>query len=359
MVASIEDYGTILLLGGGGFLGTEIIEQLQNTGGWTSIVVANRNPKRKFSDITYKACDITNQKSVEQLLDDVKPRIVLHLVSPHYKAEPKVLHDININGTKNLIAACQRSPAVEALLYTSTIRVIANKPPAKITEDQCTIHDEHSTTTNAYGKTKGMADSMVQSANGESLKTAVLRFPIIYGGRDQHMEIVMDFFDNKQTNTQLGDNAALFEIVSVQNAAHAQVLAARALVTKDHTHNIAGQAFSVTDDHPMHWYDFARKVWTEAGDTTKPKDVKVVPFWLLISMASTWEWTVKIFSLGLKRPEDFNWYNINTLREGNVVLDISKARKLLGYEPIVPTDEAIKRATQRALKERKESRMRR
>ena len=76
MTGSTEDYGTILLFGGGGFLGTEIIEQLQSTGGWSRIVVASRNPAQDFPKVTYRACDITNQKSVEQLLDDVKPRIM-------------------------------------------------------------------------------------------------------------------------------------------------------------------------------------------------------------------------------------------------------------------------------------------
>ncbi|KAJ4368372.1 erg26, C-3 sterol dehydrogenase [Neocucurbitaria cava] len=351
-----SNLGTVLVFGGGGFLGAVAVEKLLETKCWTSIVVASRNPKQHLPNVSYRKVDICDEKSVQALIDDVKPRLVIHLVSPHYNAEPKLLYDCNVKGTANFIKACQESPHVNALLYTSSNRVISNRPPAILTEDQITLFTE-SSNTHAYCKTKAIADRMVLDANGPSLKTAILRVPIVYGGRDQHMEIVMDFLDNGQQKIQLGDNKAFFEIVGVDNAAHAHVLASKALLAAPASpeKNIAGHAFSITDGNPMHWYDFARKVWAEAGDKTKLEDVKVVPFWLLSFVAVSWEWTLWLCTFGMMRATEFNWYNINTLKEGNCVLDISKGERMLGYSPIVSTEEGIRRATKRALSERKKA----
>ncbi|KAF1846527.1 NAD(P)-binding protein [Cucurbitaria berberidis CBS 394.84] len=349
------DLGTVLVLGGGGFLGTAVVERLLETGRWTSIVVSSRNPNQQIPNISYRKSDICDEKSVTALIDDVKPRLVVHLVSPRYNAEPQQLYDCNVKGTSMFLDVCQKSSHVKALLYTSTNRVIANSPPAILTEDDIELFTE-SSKTHPYCKTKAIADAMVLAANGDSLKTAILRVPIVYGGRDQHMEVVMDFFDKGQQKMQLGDNRALFEIVNIDNAAHAHVLAAKALLSPtSRDRDISGHAFSITDGNPMGWYDFARKVWAEAGDKTTPDEVKVVPFWVLFFAASTWEWLLWLSTLGMVRATKFNWYNINTMKEGSCVLDISKAEKMLGYSPIISTEEGIRRATKRALSERKKA----
>lgn len=352
MVNSQESLGTVLVLGGGGFLGTVVVERLLNTHLWSSIAVASRNPQQALPNVSYHAVDIRDEASVRSLLDAIKPRLVIHLVSPLYRADPKVLYDCNVTGTEMFLRCCTESPSTEALLFTSTNRVIANKPPGTLTEDEITLLSE-SSKAHPYCKTKALADRMVLAANGPALKTAVLRVPIVYGGRDQHMEVVMDFLSNGQQKIQLGDDKALFEIVAVDNAAHAHVLAARALLNP--ATEIAGQAFSITDGNPMTWYTFARKVWAQAGDETSVDNVRVVPFWLLLTAASVWEWVVWLVTLGRVKATEFNWSNINTLREGSCVLDISKAKKLLGYSLVISTEEGIKKATRRALRERAEA----
>ncbi|KAH7398517.1 C-3 sterol dehydrogenase/C-4 decarboxylase [Pyrenochaeta sp. MPI-SDFR-AT-0127] len=355
MEATPGSLGTVLVFGGGGFLGTAVVEQLLDTDRWDSIVVASRNPSQNLPNVSYRKVDICDAKSVKALIDEVKPRLVLHLVSPHYNAKPQTLYDSNVTGTRIFLDVCLESPHVEALLYTSSNRVIANPTPATLTEDDIELFNE-SSKTHPYCKTKAVADAMVMNANGPNLKTAILRVPIVYGGRDQHMEIVMGFFEKGQTKTQLGDNKAPFEIVHVDNAAHAHVLASKALLSPSSPENsIAGHAFSITDDNPMCWWDFARKVWAEAGDKTTLDQVTVIPFWLILCAASVWEWACWLFTLGMVRATEFNHYNIDTLRQGNCVLDISKAKRMLGYKPIVSSEEGIRRATQRALSERKKA----
>jgi sterol-4alpha-carboxylate 3-dehydrogenase (decarboxylating) len=219
-----------------------------------------------------------------------------------------------------------------------------------LTEDDAILYDE-SSHIHPYAKTKAIADRKVLEANGENLKTAVLRPPIIYGERGPHLDIVMDMLEKGQQKIQLGEDKTLFEIVSVENAAHAHVLAAKALVSP--RQDIAGHAFFITDDSPMTWYGLARRVWREIGDKTRAEEVRVIPFWVLLSIAYTWEWTSWLFTLGFVRATAFNSENIKILRDGNCVLNISKAERMLGYRPILSTDEGIRKAARGAQSRRK------
>lgn len=53
------------------------------------------------------------------------------------------------------------------------------------------------------------------------------------------------------------------------------------------------RAFCLAVDYaPMKFWDFTRAIWAAAGDTTRPEDVKVVPMWLILSLASIEEYLI-------------------------------------------------------------------
>jgi sterol-4alpha-carboxylate 3-dehydrogenase (decarboxylating) len=345
--------GSMLILGGCGFLGAAIVEAFLEADWEGSIVVASRNPTSLSKRVEYRAIDVFNEKDVTRLLADVRPQLVLHLVSPQHTAPPQLLWNSNVTGTEKLLSICKRDPHVKALLYTSTTRAIANPAPAILTEAEAILYDE-SSSIHPYAKTKAIADRKVLEANGHDLRTAVLRPPIIYGERGPHLDIVMDMLDKGQQKVQLGDDKRLFEIVGVENAAYAHVLAAKALqCPRDAPQDIAGHAFFITDDNPMTWYDLARRIWAEAGDKTRAEEIKVVPFWLLLIIAYVWEWTCWFCTLGFVRATAFNSENIKILRDGNCVLNISKAERMLGYKPRLETNEGIRKAARGAQSRRK------
>lgn len=154
-----------------------------------------------------------------------------------------------------------------------------------------------------------------------------------------------------QTRFQIGDNTNLFDFTENTNVAHAHHLAAAALLTTaeretkgqmrplDHE-KVDGEAFFITNDAPVYFWDFTRSVWGYAGDQTRPSDVWKISRDVAMLIAVVMEWVF--------------WF----LRKGAPSLDrtkvrfscmtryysIDKAKRRLGYKPVVSYDEGLKRA---------------
>ena len=110
---------------------------------------------------------------------------------------------------------------------------------------------------------------------------------------------MLQAYEAGKTKVQLGDNKNVFDFSYVGNVAQAYILAAKHLV---HAHEqqqalptdkrVEGEAFFVTNDEPYHFWDFARAVWTVAGDTTKVENVWVIPKAPGLVLASIIEWVI-------------------------------------------------------------------
>lgn len=79
-------------------------------------------------------------------------------------------------------------------------------------------------------------------------------------------------------------------------------MAARALQRENEIDSQAprvnGEAFFITDGRPLPFWTFARKVRSAPGDNTRAEKTKVIPRWLILSLAITIEWLFWIFTAG-------------------------------------------------------------
>lgn len=107
---------------------------------------------------------------------------------------------------------------------------------------------------------------------------------------------------------------------------------------------VEGEAFNITDGNPLPFWDVQRIIWRTGGDTTEMKDMKVIPAWLASTMASMAEWTYGIYFWGKKSPE-FNRHVVSFCTN-TFTYDISKARRLLGYNPISNIEQVLIEATE-------------
>lgn len=124
------DLGNVLVIGGNGFLGHHIVNQALSS--WTSKSVTSidlrctRNVNEKAA---YHECDITDAAKLTELLQTIKPDVVIHTASPVISGEGKTAHElfrkVNVGGTAAVIEACQKS-GVKALVYTSSASVISD-----------------------------------------------------------------------------------------------------------------------------------------------------------------------------------------------------------------------------------------
>ncbi len=83
---------------------------------------------------------------------------------------------------------------------------------------------------------------------------------------------IINVYHTQKTGFQLGSNENLFDFTYVLNVAHAHLLASFALLQTSKLptspldyEKVDGEAFFITNDQPVYFWDFARAVWKAAG----------------------------------------------------------------------------------------------
>lgn len=184
---------SVLVVGGGGFLGTFITEQLLKADLCTSIAVADYNTRQKLPNVSYHSLNIGDEAAVWSVLAQARPNVIFHLASPLPGAPTAAFETCNVKGTQNLLRCAKESQDVKALIYTSSIEVVANKDRKTPLDEENTQLWTASSKVDPYAKTKAIADAMVRKSNGPDLKTTALRVATVYGGTDAFLSMIMSF----------------------------------------------------------------------------------------------------------------------------------------------------------------------
>ena len=336
---------TILVTGGSGFLGAHVVDALIAEGGFHVIAISRNPPTYHNPKAQYIACDITNFSEIAAIVEQIKPIAIVHTITPGPFASP-LLHDQDYAATKNLVELASECAFVKTFVYSGSAESFSNVSGAyaqPLTEKKAIWHTSK-TAPSAYAKAKSASEAVVLWANGPSLATAVLCLPAMYGPRENEKTgIAISFIrvaNTFATRIQLGSNNVVHEWIYVENAAIAHLLAVKALF--DPQQRAGGEAYFVTDGAPIKLWDFVRRLWTAAGDGECNSIGKIIiPWWVMLVLAVTTEVAFRVFTLGRILPP-LSRQHIHYMKEG-AWFDTEKARERLGYEPLVSTDEGIRR----------------
>lgn len=168
---------------------------------------------------------------------------------------------------------------------------------------------------------------------------------------------LLNAYYTSKDNFQLGDNTNLFDFTYVLNVAHAHLLCARALLSTstsrtstiplDHE-RVDGEAFLITNCSPVLFWDFVRAVWKAAGSTKGTEHVWVIGKDFGLGLAGVVEWVG--WALGRKMKLTKSQVRFSSMTR---YFDVGKAKRRLGYRPIVELGEGIKIAVAWFEEERK------
>lgn len=351
-----ENLGRVLIVGGTGFVGTHCLRNVLKTGGPNvQVYTFNRHIPEQSSqvpNVTYIQADLGDAAAVLCAINEAKPNVLIHLASPKPFIEPRSVYErVNIRGIKNVLSACDQVGTVKAFVYCSSVSVIDDGAVTTLHGDESWPILYAPQQREFYWHSKAIAETLVLGHNGknaQTMLTAALRVTSIFGEDDER--IVGGMIRQAKTgglNVQFGDgkNRNCWTYVGTVTAAHvhaAQCLLREAKLSAPPADDkrVGGEAFYITNDDPRPFWAFARQVAAEAGYPVKAEAVRVLPTFMAWVIGYVSEWVVWIGSLGRRKSE----LSRRSLRYAVVeqVFSMKKAKRVMGFVPIVGIDEGIR-----------------
>ena len=304
----------VLITGGAGFIGSNLMEILLAEGGWNVSIVddlndfyspetkrANLAEVRQTGDFQFLEADIRDVESLRPVFDQNEFDVIVHLaaragVRPSLK-EPKLYAETNINGTLNLLELA-RDYGIKQFVFGSSSSVYGENEKLPFAESDPVFNP-----ISPYAATKAAGELICHTySHLFDIRTVCLRFFTVYGPR-QRPDLAIHKFSKRIWD---GDPISVFGDGSTR---------------RDYTYVddiISGVRSAMDYDASMHEvFNLGESETTELSR--------------LIELLEN--------NLGKKAI-----INRQPLQPGDVPItyaDISKARNLLGYDPQTKIEEGI------------------
>ncbi|KAJ3899779.1 hypothetical protein F5879DRAFT_975545 [Lentinula edodes] len=325
-----------LVIGGSGLLGRHIAKQLQDRGDNVSVL----DIVQRYDDIPFYHGDISDEAAVLFVLKQCGATCIIHCASPHAKsAAPEQFWKVNVDGTKALIAASTRL-GINKFVYTSSSGVVFDGSDLENIDES---HPYARKPLDVYMETKVQAEKIVLGANGkDGLSTVILRPSGIFGPGDRQLIAgLYATYMTGRTNIQIGNNKNLTDWTAVANVADAHILAADRLSTPiSPDAPVAGEIFFITNDEPWYFWDFTNGIWSRLDawfpGKRQKRTIRVIPRWLGMCLGVIFEFEAWIRG----RKPSMTRFTI-TFSCAARWHNISKAKKVLGYNPQVSVEDGM------------------
>ena len=319
----------VLVTGGGGFLGGAVVRKLVARGDAVRSYTRTSSPWLAELGVEQAHGDLSDADAVAKAVDGCDA--VIHTAAKAgIWGRQRDFVATNIDGTKNVIAACL-AHGVPRLVYTSTPSVVhggGDLEGANESTPYSKVFLAH------YPATKAVAERAVLAANGPTLATVALRPHLIWGPGDPHLipRVIQRARAGKLR--RIGPRPIKVDVTYVDNAADAHLLAADRLAPGS---SVNGKAYFISDGAPVDLWEFLNRVLSLVE---LPPVTRTVPVWKAKLVGRVLENVFRILRLpGEPAMTRFVASQLSTSHW----YDISAARRDLGYEPHIGVEEGLSR----------------
>jgi len=329
----------ILITGGCGFLGSNLAADAIARGDELVVFdnlcregsVNNLQWLKKLGKFSFYHGDIRNQNDVFKVVREFTPEAVFHLAGQVAMttsiSNPRMDFEVNVVGSHNLLEAVRQHVSDAVVVYSSTNKVYGDLEQYSYREtgtryecidrpygfDESTPLDFHS----PYGCSKGAADQyMLDYARIFGLRTVVFRHSSMYGGRQfaTYDQGWVGWFCRNAVEAQNDSTRELFTISGtgkqVRDVLHADDMKQLYMAAVRNINSAAGQAFNI------------------GGGIENSLSL------------------LELFQLLEKTTNTKLEYTKLPVRESDqrvFVADITKAKQLLKWQPLVSAQEGVTR----------------
>jgi nucleoside-diphosphate-sugar epimerase len=163
----------LLITGGSGFIGANLISEIDRRGGYEILNIDVALPKFASKSAVYRRCDLLDQRAMTRAFAEFQPTHVVNLAG-RTDMFGLTIDDYAANhvGTQNVIAAIQRTPAVEKVVFTSSQYVVG---PGQLPQG-----DQDYRPHTIYGQSKVETEKAIRKAN-LSVSWTIIRPTNIWG----------------------------------------------------------------------------------------------------------------------------------------------------------------------------------
>lgn len=318
-----------LVTGGGGFLGTRIVQMLDARGDEVVALGRNRYPHHERAGLRTIQCDIRDAEGLGRAFEGIDT--VFHAAAlPGIWGKRSTFWEINVTGTEQVIAACRRC-GVRRLVFTSSPSVVFG------TDDLCGVDESQPYPARYlahYPETKAEAEKLVLAASGSDLATVALRPHLIWGPGDPHL--IPRVIERARAGrlVQVGDGTNLADITYVDNAAEAHLQAADELASDG---VCAGRVYFISQGEPVRLWAWLNEILA-AVDV--PRVSRRVSYRAARRLGAAMEATYKL--LRVPREPPMTRFLAAQLAKSHY-FNITAAKRDFGYDPRISTSEGGRR----------------
>jgi UDP-glucose 4-epimerase len=230
----------VLVTGGGGFIGSHVVDRLLDRGITPRIFDLSASPYHSPLEVETFTGSITDAANLDLAMRDCDAVIHLAAVADvaHVLADPVLAEEVNTRGTLNVLESACRAK-VGRVVYGSTTWVYSDCAEQSVDEDTAIPAPRH-----LYTATK-LAGETYCSGYAElyELESTVLRFGIPYGPRARSAGVVAKFTDlafEGKPLTIAGDGSTTRSFIYVEDLADG-IVAALAPQAANRTYNLSGE----------------------------------------------------------------------------------------------------------------------
>ena len=305
-----------IITGANGHLGGTIVRMLNGRPVQVRGLVFGDKKKQDTGSIHYYSGDVREPETLRPLFEGCEDMetIVIHTagiidISNHVSPE---LYDVNVNGTKNILALCREYP-VKRLVYVSSVHAIPEQKRGNVTGE---IRDfSPDAVVGGYAKTKAEATREVLRAAQEGLDAVVVHPSGILGPYDRSGNHLVQMVAEYLHGTLPACVKGGYDFVDVRDVAEGCLLAAEK-GRKGECYILSGR------------YCEIREVLEIAGDVSGKKKLPVLPLWMA-KMAAPF---IQLHARRKKRRPLYTAYSLHVLGTGER-FSHKKATEELGYHP--------------------------
>ncbi|HTB81816.1 MAG TPA: NAD-dependent epimerase/dehydratase family protein [Opitutaceae bacterium] len=320
---------SVLVTGGTGFLGRRLVERLLEQGRLVTVVARRPAPDLTSRGVRFISADLADAAAVRAACAGIET--VFHTAAKvDVWGRYADFFRANVLGTRALLDGC-RAHGVKNFIHTSTPSVVYNGRDLAGADESLPLTTD---CPSPYPLTKAIAEREVLAANSEGLRTVALRPHLIWGIGDPHLVPRVLARARAGRLRMVGEGKSRVDMVHVENAVDAHLLAEKALQTRqlrtDRPGNhAAGRAYFITNGEPVVLWDWINNLLRALGEPPVTKRISLRAASAL-GAACEFAWRV----LPLRGEPPMTRFIAAELAKDHW-FDLGAARRDLGYTPRV------------------------